>query len=64
LGTIAAMMTAFYSFRLIHLTYITDFNGSQNLFKNSHESPWQMTLPLFIFLHLILVVINLLMLNL
>jgi NADH-ubiquinone oxidoreductase chain 5 len=41
-------MTAFYSFRLIYMTYLTDTNGAQQVFKNSHESPWQMTLPLFI----------------
>jgi NADH:ubiquinone oxidoreductase subunit 5 (subunit L)/multisubunit Na+/H+ antiporter MnhA subunit len=39
MGTIAAMMTAFYSFRLIYLTFITDTNASQKVFKSSHESP-------------------------
>lgn len=48
LGSIAALFTAFYSFRLLYLTFITDTNASQDIFKNSHESPWQMTLPLFI----------------
>lgn len=48
MGTLAAMFTAFYSFRLIYLTYITDTNAPQNTFKLSHESPWQMTLPLLI----------------
>lgn len=46
LGTISALFTAFYSFRLIYLTFITDNNGSQNVFKHAHESPWQMSLPL------------------
>lgn len=48
MGTIAAMMTAYYSLRLIYLTYLTNTNASQQTFKLSHESPWQMTIPLLI----------------
>ena len=48
MGTIAALMTAFYSFRLIYLTFLTNTNASQHTFKHSHESPWQMTVPLFV----------------
>lgn len=48
MGTLAALMTAFYSFRLIYLTFLTNTNASQPTFKHSHESPWQMTVPLFL----------------
>lgn len=46
LGTISALFTAFYSFRLIYLTFIGEHNGSQQVFKGAHESPWQMSVPL------------------
>lgn len=46
LGTISALFTAFYSFRLIYFTFINNYNGPQSVYKHSHESPWQMTLPL------------------
>jgi len=48
LGSIAALFTAFYSFRLLYLTFITDTNSPQDIYKHCHESPWQMTLPLFL----------------
>jgi NADH-ubiquinone oxidoreductase chain 5 len=38
LGTISALFTAFYSFRLIYLTFIDTNKGSQDLFKKAHES--------------------------
>lgn len=47
-ASLAAFFTAFYSFRLLYLTFISNNNSSQDIFKNSHESPWQMTLPLLI----------------
>lgn len=48
LGTISAFFTAFYSFRLLYLTFITDSNAPQKTFIHSHESPINMSLPLFI----------------
>jgi NADH-ubiquinone oxidoreductase chain 5 len=48
LGTISAFFTAFYSFRLIYLTFITDVNAPQNTYKNAHESPINMSLPLLL----------------
>lgn len=48
LGTISAFFTAFYSFRLIYLTFITDSNAPQKTFIHAHESPINMSLPLFI----------------
>lgn len=48
LGTISAFFTAFYSFRLIYLTFITDTNAPQKTIVHAHESPINMSLPLFI----------------
>lgn len=48
LGTISAFFTAFYSTRLIYLTFLSDSNSPQNNFKSSHENPPQMSLPLLI----------------
>ena len=48
LGTISAFFTAFYSFRLIYLTFVTEPTSSQNSYNHAHESPWPMTVPLAI----------------
>jgi NADH-ubiquinone oxidoreductase chain 5 len=38
LGTISAFFTAFYSFRLIYLTFLAPVNASKSVVQNSHES--------------------------
>lgn len=48
LGTISAFFTAFYSIRLLYLTFITDTNANKIAFKGSHESPASMSVPLLI----------------
>lgn len=48
LGTLAAMMTAYYSFRLIYLTFLSAPKGSQAIWRKAHEPEWQMTTPLVI----------------
>ena len=48
LGTISAMMTAFYSFRLIFLTFFSETNSNQGHILKGHESPWNMSTPLVI----------------
>lgn len=48
LGTISAFFTAFYSFRLIYLTFLTDTNAPQSTFSQSTESPANMSVPLVI----------------
>lgn len=48
LGTISAFLTAFYSVRLIYLTFITDTNSTQSHLVGSHENPGQMSIPLVI----------------
>lgn len=48
LGTITAGITAFYSFRLISLVFLTVPNGSKMSYLNSHESDLAIIIPLFI----------------
>ncbi len=48
LGSLAAAFTAFYSLRLLYLTFLSNPHSSQSSYQDSHESPWPMTIPLFI----------------
>lgn len=48
LGSMAAFLTAFYSFRLLYLTFLSKPNGYRALLVHAHEAPWKMALPLFI----------------
>jgi len=48
LGTISAFFTAFYSFRLIYLTFISTPNGYKQIYKNVHEANLNIKIPLFI----------------
>src|ERR1051325_10544107 len=48
LGTIAAMCTAFYMFRLVYLTFYGDFRGTHEQEHHVHESPASMTIPLIV----------------
>lgn len=48
LGMIAALMTAFYMFRLYFLTFSGDFRGGDKLKSHLHESPVLMTIPLVV----------------
>jgi len=48
LGILAAMMTAFYMFRLYFLTFTGTFRGTHEQEHHLHESPMAMTLPLII----------------
>ena len=47
-GCLAAVLTAFYSWRLIYLTFHGDFKGNKSTYDKIHESPIVMLLPLFI----------------
>ncbi len=47
-GCLAAVLTAFYSWRLIYLTFHGNFKGSKSTYDKIHESPLVMLLPLFI----------------
>jgi NADH-ubiquinone oxidoreductase chain 5 len=48
LGSITAGITAFYSFRLISLVFLTNANGQKESYLNSHESKLAVIIPLFI----------------
>lgn len=48
LGSLTAGLTAFYSFRLISLVFLTVPNGIKNVYLNSHESNIAVIIPLFI----------------
>ncbi|MFA6516437.1 MAG: NADH-quinone oxidoreductase subunit L [Bacteroidia bacterium] len=44
----SSLLTAFYMFRLVYLTFFNNFRGSEETKKHIHESPWTMTFPLII----------------
>ena len=48
LGTLTAGFTAFYSFRLLYLTFLSENNAYKSVMKNVHESSWVMVLPLMV----------------
>lgn len=48
IGSIASIMTAFYMFRLIYLTFFNSFRGTEEQKHHLHESPTLITLPLII----------------
>jgi NADH-quinone oxidoreductase subunit L len=48
LGTLAALLTAFYSWRLIYLTFHGKFRGTDEQEHHIHESPPVITVPLML----------------
>ncbi|HSK51770.1 MAG TPA: NADH-quinone oxidoreductase subunit L, partial [Clostridia bacterium] len=48
IGIVVAIMTAFYMFRLIGLTFWGDYRGPKELWNKIHESPRVMTVPLIL----------------
>ena len=48
LGLSGALLTAFYMFRLLYMTFHGEFRGTEEEAKHLHESPWTMTLPLVV----------------
>lgn len=60
-GSMASIMTAFYMFRLMYLTFFNTFRGTDEQKHHLHESPMLITIPLIILAILALVggVINL-----
>jgi len=48
LGMIAALLTAYYMFRLYFITFLGDFRGGDKLKSHLHESPALMTIPLIV----------------
>lgn len=48
IGSLASIMTAFYMFRLIYLTFFNQFRGTEEQKSHLHESPKSMTTPLIV----------------
>jgi NADH-quinone oxidoreductase subunit L len=48
IGVLGALLTAFYMFRMMFLTFWGDFRGSKEQKDHLHESPASMTIPLII----------------
>jgi len=47
-GSLASILTAFYMFRLLYLTFFGKFRGTQTQRDHLHESPKRMTFPLVV----------------
>ena len=45
---LGAICTAFYSFRLLYITFLNETNISKNIFKYIHDVPLRMGIPLFL----------------
>jgi len=48
IGSLASVMTAFYMFRLVYLTFYKDFRGTEEQKHHLHESPALITFPLVV----------------
>ncbi|MGV3705910.1 MAG: NADH-quinone oxidoreductase subunit L [Arcticibacter sp.] len=48
LGVIGALLTSFYMFRMLFLTFSGEFRGTQEQAHHLHESPKSMTIPLIV----------------
>lgn len=48
IGSIASILTAFYMFRLMYLTFYKEFRGTEEQKHHLHESPTLITFPLII----------------
>jgi len=55
IGSVASIMTAFYMFRLVYLTFYKDFRGTEEQKHHLHESPALITFPLIVLAILALV---------
>ena len=48
IASLASLMTAFYMFRLLYLTFFNDFRGTAEQKSHLHESPALITFPLIV----------------
>lgn len=48
IAALASLLTAFYMFRALYLTFFKDFRGTEEQKHHLHESPKSMTMPLII----------------
>jgi len=47
-GSIGAFFTAYYSMRLLHLTFLSKAGGNRTTMEGAHEGNWRITAPLFV----------------
>ncbi|PST84803.1 NADH-quinone oxidoreductase subunit L [Pedobacter yulinensis] len=48
LGVLGALLTAFYMFRMLYLTFYSSYRGTHHAEEHIHESPKSMTIPLIV----------------
>ena len=48
LGSIVVLLTSYYSFRLLFLTFLTPTNAYKNSLQRTHDAPFLMAFPLFL----------------
>jgi NADH-quinone oxidoreductase subunit L len=48
IASLASLMTAFYMFRLLYLTFFKEFRGTEHQKSHLHESPGLITFPLIV----------------
>lgn len=48
LGSLSASITAFYSFKLIYMTFLSSPNGFKNSVQRAHDAPFPIGFPLFV----------------
>ena len=48
IASLASLLTAFYMFRLLYLTFFNDFRGTEKQKSHLHESPALITIPLIV----------------
>ena len=48
LGSLSASITAFYSFKLIYMAFLSNPNGFKNSIQGAHDAPFPMAFPLVI----------------
>ncbi|GEL10662.1 NADH dehydrogenase subunit L [Flavobacterium glycines] len=48
IASLASLMTAFYMFRLLYLTFFNEFRGTEHQKSHLHESPALITFPLIV----------------
>lgn len=48
IGSLASILTAYYMFRLVFLTFFNSFRGTKEQKEHLHESPLAMTFPLIV----------------
>jgi NADH-quinone oxidoreductase subunit L len=48
IGVLTAFLTAFYMFRMLFLTFYSDYRGAHHEEEHIHESPKSMTIPLIV----------------